>query len=258
MLKNYEPVCYELLRPGQVKARREACPIAYVPAGALEWHSFHNPLGTDGLKAHTVCCEAALHAGGVVLPPVHQGYHSAGNWGPVGWENYTLGQCDIESLGALYRCIMRGLVVAGYLVLVGVTGHDTHPQRDVLRMAIGEATRGTGAAGFAVMEGELLPEGDDLGLRMDHAAAWETSVMMYAYPESVDLDQLRCSGYPMPEAIDSMPGPLGITGLSPLRHASAELGQRIVERLGQLIGDRARETLVAEHRACHSGEEDLS
>jgi hypothetical protein len=176
----------------------------------------------------------------------------------MGWENYTLGQCDIESIGGLYRCVMRGLVVAGYLVLVGVTGHDTHPQRDALESAIGEVTRGTGAAGFAVMEGELQPEGDDLGCRMDHAAAWETSVMMYAYGETVDLDQLRWCGHIVPEAVDSMPGPLGIKGLSPLQHASAELGQRIVVRMGRLIGDKARETLAAVRRVHHCGEEDLS
>ena len=44
-------------------------PVAYIPAGSLEWHGVQNPLGTDGLKAHAICCEAALRYGGVVLPP---------------------------------------------------------------------------------------------------------------------------------------------------------------------------------------------
>ena len=53
--------------PGEVKARREACPVVYIPVGSLEWHGVQNPLGTDGLKAHAICCEAALRYGGVVL-----------------------------------------------------------------------------------------------------------------------------------------------------------------------------------------------
>ena len=51
---------YELLRPAEVKAMREKCPVVYLPVGSLEWHGVQNPLGTDGLKAHAVCCEAAV------------------------------------------------------------------------------------------------------------------------------------------------------------------------------------------------------
>ena len=46
---------YELLRPAQIEAVREKAPIAYIPWGALEWHSYHNPIGLDGLKARGLC-----------------------------------------------------------------------------------------------------------------------------------------------------------------------------------------------------------
>ena len=59
MLKPYEAVCYELLRPAEVQHRREQAAIAYVSLGSLEWHGLQNPLGTDALKAHAICCEAA-------------------------------------------------------------------------------------------------------------------------------------------------------------------------------------------------------
>jgi len=42
---------YIYLRPRQLKAEIERFPLAMVPLGALEWHSYHLPLGTDGLKA---------------------------------------------------------------------------------------------------------------------------------------------------------------------------------------------------------------
>ena len=89
MLSKYESVCYELLRPEQVKALRDATPIAYVVAGSLEWHGLQNPLGTDSLKAHAICCEAALAGGGVVLPPFYQGMLGYTNWGPKDWFRLT-------------------------------------------------------------------------------------------------------------------------------------------------------------------------
>lgn len=73
MMHQYANVRYELLRPEQVKARREAASIVYLVAGSLEWHGWQNPLGTDSLKAHAICCEAARIYGGVVLPPFYQG-----------------------------------------------------------------------------------------------------------------------------------------------------------------------------------------
>ena len=36
-------VRYERLRPAQIVARREACPVAYLPIGTIEWHGGHNP-----------------------------------------------------------------------------------------------------------------------------------------------------------------------------------------------------------------------
>ncbi len=83
MRKEYEVVCYELLRPGQVRAIRDACPIVYIPIGSLEWHGVQNPLGTDSLKAHAICCDAALRQGGVVLPTYYLGLlGESRGWGP--------------------------------------------------------------------------------------------------------------------------------------------------------------------------------
>ena len=90
-MREYDAVRYELLRPAEMQARRAQAPIAYLVAGSLEWHGLQNPLGTDGLKAHAICCEAALRHGGVVLPPFYQGLLGDRNWGPRDWEGYTLG-----------------------------------------------------------------------------------------------------------------------------------------------------------------------
>jgi len=242
MLEKYEAVCYELLRPEQVRALRDAAPIAYVPAGSLEWHGFQNPLGTDALKAHAICCEAALAFGGVVLPPFYQGLLGYDNWGPEGWGGFTLSFNEGPTLEAAMLGIVRALVFGGWKVIVGVSGHDVAPQRDAIARAIETGTRGTAARGFAVLEGELHRPDEAIPLSMDHAGAWETSCMMYAYAGSVDLETLRSRGFEGAEDM-KMSGPAGIGGKNPLKYASAEMGRKIIETMGRLIGRKAKELL---------------
>jgi creatinine amidohydrolase len=238
MLKRYERVAYELLRPEQVAALRKKTPIAYVPAGSLEWHSFQNPLGCDALKAHAVCCEAALRHGGIVLPPVYQGLLGKG-WGPKGWEDYTLGYNTQRTFEALILGIASALVAADWRVIVGVTGHDVPEQRLGLARSIARATKGRRATGFAVMEGDLQKPGHGLPFWMDHAGAWETSCMLYACPGKVNLGDFRRHRVTRGDDLD-IRGPEGIGGKDPAKYASALLGRRIVGKMGDLIGRRAR------------------
>lgn len=242
MLKKYERVAYELLRPEEIKKLRKKCPIAYIPAGSLEWHSFQNPLGCDALKAHAVCCEAALKHGGIVLPPVYQGLLGMWNWGPKGWEDFTLGYNTRRTQETLVLGIARALVKAGWRVLVGVTGHDVPEQRASLAGAIRRATRGKRATGFAVMEGDLQKPEHKLPVWMDHAGAWETSCMMYVCPGRVSLKDLKRHRVTKGDNL-KMSDPEGIGGKDPQKFASARLGRRIVEKMGDLIGRKARSML---------------
>jgi len=243
MLAKYAAVCYEHLRPEQVKAIRERAPIAYIVAGSLEWHSFQNPLGTDSLKAHAICCEAALKYGGVVLPPFYQGLLGDTNWGPEGWGGYTLSFNELEMFQSAMLGVATALVYGGWRVLVGVTGHDVQEQRDAMARAIAQATKGRDAVGFALMEGEMHVPDDQIPLRMDHAGAWETSCMLYAYPQDTDLGALRSRKLSSDEDFE-MSGPEGIGGKNPLKYAAVEMGKRIVERMGDSIGSRAAAMLA--------------
>ena len=85
---------------------------------------------------------------------------------------------------------------------------------------------------------EVMPEdfGDDSG--GDHAAKWETSNMMFFYPDLVDLEALGTK----PLAPD-MQWPDGIGGLDPREHASAEAGRKNVEHGVRVIGRKAQELL---------------
>jgi creatinine amidohydrolase/Fe(II)-dependent formamide hydrolase-like protein len=234
MPEKYADVRYELLRPAQIKARREAAPIAYIVAGSLEWHGWQNPLGTDSLKAHAICCTAAQRYGGVVLPPFYQGLLGMANWGPQDWEGYTLGFNEEHVFEAAMRGVTRALVEAGWKVLVGVTGHDVYDQRGALQRAI----EASGAAGFACFEGDFHTPTAEIPVEMDHAGAWETSVMLAAYPEQANLDDLRARCVSTGDDFQ-MSAPEGIGGQNPLLHASAELGERIISTCADQIGMRA-------------------
>ncbi len=46
-----EKVLYEELCPAEFQERLQACPVAYLPLGTLEWHGPHLPLGADGIQS---------------------------------------------------------------------------------------------------------------------------------------------------------------------------------------------------------------
>jgi hypothetical protein len=62
--------------------------------------------------------------------------------------------------------------------------------------------------------------------------------MMSSYPSAVDLDTLRSRQLSADEDLQTS-GPEGIGGKNPLKYASAEMGRRIIERMGELIGAKA-------------------
>ena len=66
-------VRFELLRPSQLIAERQRCPLVFLPLGPLEWHGPHLPVGTDPIVAHQVSLRLAREVGGVALPPLFVG-----------------------------------------------------------------------------------------------------------------------------------------------------------------------------------------
>jgi creatinine amidohydrolase len=246
-MDRYKPVQYELLRPSQVKSLQEKCPVVYIPVGSLEWHGLQNPLGTDGLKAHAICCEAALRYGGVVLPTLFLGILGEGRgWGPEGWSGYTITANDQTSMEETIFRTALGLVANDWKVLVGVTGHDIDPQRDAIHDGIQRACQGTDSKGFAVKEGQNWEGGASMKYSMDHAGAWETSAMMFTHGDCVRLSELKEQtdqhGRTDVETMD-MEEPEGIGGWNPLKHASVQLGQEIVAFCAKRIGERAIDVL---------------
>lgn len=225
-------VQYEEMLPHEFEAALAAFPVAYVPVGSLEWHGRHLALGNDALKAHGILVRTAQKYGGIVLPPTYWGHMAP--WKPGCHPGLTP-----ETVDRLYTEIYTGLVVAGFKVVIGVTGHDVDQQVASLQKGV-EAIAAEGkAVGWAQTEGERVEE-EPLG-GMDHAAHWETSILMALRPELVDMSRIA------EEDLETEAGQnaAGIWGRDPRVHASAELGEQAIAVMVDRIGRKARELLAS-------------
>jgi len=68
-----DEVCFDRMVPAEVVGRREACNLAYLPVGSLEWHGPHMPFGTDYMTVTHVAEECARRYGGVAFPAIYYG-----------------------------------------------------------------------------------------------------------------------------------------------------------------------------------------
>jgi creatinine amidohydrolase len=233
-------VQYEEMLPEELEIALNKFPVAYVPVGSLEWHGRHLPYGNDALKAHGILIRTAQKHGGVVVPPTY--------WGHMGyWQMGNHPGLSADLVDRLFIEIFTGLVRVGFRVVIGVTGHDVRPQVDSLQKAveaistylISPAGR---TIGFAMMEGSLNPNDSEVG--MDHAAKWETSILMVLRPELVKMERIKNVDR---NEIESGKGlnieGCGITGKDPRIHASREVGEKAIEKIADKIGLKAQELL---------------
>jgi len=224
---------YELMLPHEMDKAVAEFPVAYVPIGSLEWHGKHLALGNDTLKALGILEHTARRFGGVVLPPTY--------WGLVGaWHPWTFGDMDADAFRKMCEYIFRSLAALGFKVIIAVTGHDVPAHIEHMRAALETVQKDFPVQGLAMMEGDLTDFGEH---KMDHAAHWETSILMYLRPDCVDMHQIRDDDLSGWNAEDwSSPG---IGGQDPRNgKANKELGQMLVEGMADAIGNKARELLA--------------
>jgi creatinine amidohydrolase len=223
-------VKYEEMLPHEFEEALNQFPVAYVPVGSLEWHGRHLALGNDTLKSYGILLRTAEKYGGIVVPPTY--------WGHMGhWKPGCHPGLPPEIVDGLFTAVFRGLVAVGFKVVIGVTGHDVKEQVDSLQKAVASISAEGTAAGFAMMEGLLY---DLPGDTMDHAAHWETSILMYLRADLVDIDRIKN------EVLTTKDGAkeAGIWGRDPRTDASHELGEKIVCRIADNIGKKAQELLA--------------
>jgi creatinine amidohydrolase len=209
-----EEVRWERLRPRDIEARFKGLPVVYTPFGSLEWHGYHNPLGLDAVKAWELCIRAARKGGGVVTPATF--------WPIGGMPHPWTVRMSEDLIHDLAVAIFEQMGHVGFKVVIAVTGHYGFEQVYQIKKAALEVMYRSGMSIYALPEYEAAC---DTGYRGDHAAKWETSIMMYLFPELVNMEEAEPAEMPMD----------GVGGEDPRIHASRELGEKvcgvIVERL---------------------------
>lgn len=174
---------YERLRPAQIDSIKVDTPLAYLPWGALEWHSYHNPIGLDGMQALGQCCALAEVTGGVVLPPVYVGTDTIKPFKgfPHSIEHRS------ATVSILCREYLDQLAEEGFCVVVVVTGHCGGAHVEALR----EAVESFGAA-QSETAAVLIPSFEPMQdvYPSNHAARGETAFQLLFEPELVDLSLL--------------------------------------------------------------------
>jgi creatinine amidohydrolase len=238
-------VRYYMLRPAQIVERREACPVAYLPVGTIEWHGVHNATGADTLQAEGLALLCARKGGGLVFPPLYYGESrlealmeanaadrdliaaemglSPDNFDPerqpfsateqaVNYHKLLLHiLAELETLG-----FELGVLVAGHYPLID------HTRAAVLQFNQREYSKRHGMLAWTCVD-YLLVRGqyEHAG---DHAAGWETSHMMALHPETVDLSLLPPKGERL----------VGVGGWMAPQDASAEYGRETLEAAAEL------------------------
>ena len=208
----------QFLRPVQLEKRGRDFPVVYVPFGLIEWHGPQLPLGNDALKAHAILVKAAELYGGTVYPPV--------------WFHENFGQ---EIMVPVLQQLFERLKKTGYRVIIGVSGHNVREQINMINDALKPVVSDGTVAGFGMYE-MTLSRCDDSNT--DHAAKWETSNMMFFYPELVDMGTIEGK-----DLTFNMEPSWGIDGLDPRKYANAEVGRLNCRLCAESIGKKAKELL---------------
>jgi len=240
-------VRYELLRPEQLVKRRRAMPLAYLPIGTIEWHGLHNPVGVDGVATHELCRRAAVFGGGLAFPVVWYGENRESNLAEV---NRPLTAGVAKAMG-----LPKGNFAKGYMGGDTLIGHSVFYQELLWRIYHQIRSLGFEAIYVLVGHGPLkLPAqltsqlferatgvrmgasyaSDLIGLcAPEHAARYETGLMMELMPESVDIK--RIARLPKSKLV-------GVQGDDP-RHGSAELGRTCVKAIVKNLAKAGQDLL---------------
>ncbi|MCC7354243.1 MAG: creatininase family protein [Anaerolineae bacterium] len=257
-----QEIRYQMLRPDQVVARRQECPVVYIPIGTLEWHGVHNPLGADTLQAEGLAILCAKKGGGLVFPPLYYGESrveslmeaNAGDRNLIA-EKMGLSPDNFlperqpftatEQALNYHRLLLHVLAEAeslGFQVGVLVAGHYPlidHARAAVLQFNQRGYSRRHGLLAWAFVDYLLVR--DRYAMAGDHAAGWETSHVMALHPETVDLSLLPPKGEKL----------IGVGGQMAPQDATADFGRETLEAAAEVAVREVGHRL--EHREMYRG-----
>jgi creatinine amidohydrolase len=170
----------EHMTPQEIEAALQKRSLVYVPLGTIEWHSYHLPVGFDGLCAHKLCLLAAEQTGGLVMPPLYFG--TGGGHGAFPWTIMP----EANQIEGLLETMLERLRDFGVRQVVLYSGHFPEEQVNLIESLAQKYSTNT----FRV--DALAPSlaNDRLPIRGDHAARFETALMLGIAPKHVFLQNL--------------------------------------------------------------------
>lgn len=214
----------EWLPPSEAAEHMRTCPTLFIPLGTIEWHGAHNVLGLDAVKAQALCIRAAQSCGGVVHPPLYGGVGGLGE--PHTFVMDPELPPDAPHLRPWLEQLCREAHRNGYRSVIMLTGHYGPGQQLAVRETAVRMSQTLGIPVLGTAEYFLALDEHYYG---DHAAFFETSLMMHLFPEHVHMDRLGQAPHQ------------GVGGRDPKLYATPEDGKRladcIVERLARLAAD---------------------
>jgi creatinine amidohydrolase len=216
---------YEWLRPGQLVARRNECPLIIVPVAPLEYHGPHMPVGTDPINASEVshaCCKKLRK--GVVLPTMFMGTER--ERGPacvesLGFEpgKYVVGMdfptriwnshyLPEEVFAIRLAAELRLLIGQGYKYIFVANGHGATNQIETINRLCVELSNTTPAKlAWRLTLSQKTLDDNTAG----HANLVETALLMYYNRDAVDLGTLPPRNVPMHSSEFSIVDGIGFT-----------------------------------------------
>jgi creatinine amidohydrolase len=221
-----EEVCAARLRPGELLARQDAFPVAFMPLGTLEWHGRQNPIGCDALKTEALCVATAKKIGGVVMPPLFFGvdaWWDAGNGLGYGMDpvaGFPLPGSFYPTQPELFMAIMenacRNYLARGFKLVVMISGHNPPVQINMMNEVCAKFLTAEGCEPVTALFEFTAMDGDNPLNVPDHAGFYETSLMMHLTDR---VNQAANTGQEIPY--------FAVGTRRPLEEASAEYGAAI-------------------------------
>lgn len=230
---------------------REDDAIVIVPVGAVEQHGYHLPLGTDWLMASYMARRAADELGAIVADPIAYGARSQIRTGG-GPHRCGTTSLNAETLIALVHDVLVEIGRHGARKIAVIDSHfenrfflDEACQRAQETLAM----RGHEARILKMLYAErIAPEtmakvyagiDDPPGLDLEHGGILETAMMLYCYPELVDMSRIADeapSDFPPYDLFPVDPDWVPESGcLSSGKRATREIGELLVEEFVALV-----------------------
>ncbi|MEQ9487962.1 MAG: creatininase [Alphaproteobacteria bacterium] len=226
--------------------------IVLVPVGAVEQHGYHLPLGTDWMMASYMAQRAAKDVNGLVAAAVSYGYRSQIRTGGGGHRCGTI-SLDGETLINLVKNLLVEYAHDGAKKLAIIDGHfenrfyldeachlairDLH--RDgidnvkIVKLMYSERIHETTIE--KIYKDKVFP-----GLDLEHAGVLETSLMLYCYPDHVDMAKIATEDLPNFPPYDIFPvDPDWVPtsgALSSGIGSSVEIGKLLTEEFVKSLG----------------------